>query len=332
MAKKEFPFALYYFTGSREHNVEFRTLAKKAGCKINEYGLFKGNRLVPCEDEAAIFKKFGFDYVPPELREGRGELEAARIAGVQGHASLPVLVEEKDIRGIFHVHSDYSDGLAGLEEMVRSAAEIGYEYVGISDHSQSASYARGLRPDRLKKQRKEIEGLRKKCKIRIFWGIESDILPNGKLDYPDSVLEEFDFVIGSIHSNFNLSEKQQTARILKAMDSKYFTFFGHPTGRLLLGREGYAVDLTQVIDGAKERGVVMELNANPYRLDLDWKVLSYAKKLGVKVSINPDAHSMEGLRDVTYGVGIARKGWLEKKDVLNTLPVPEIEKFLKERK
>lgn len=332
VSEKEFPFALYYFTGSKEHNVEFRTIAKKAGYKINEYGLFKGNRFVPCRDEEEIFKKLGFRYIPPELREGEGELAAARIAGALGRPPLPVLVEEKDIRGIFHVHSDDSDGVAGLEEMVRSAAGIGYEYVGISDHSQSAKYARGLEPERLKKQQKEIEGLRKKYKIRIFWGIESDILPNGKLDYPDPILEEFEFIIGSVHSRFTLSEKEQTSRILRAMDSKYFTIFGHPTGRLLLGREGYAVDLTKIIEGAGERGVVLELNANPHRLDLDWRICPYAKKLGVKVSINPDAHSVEGLYDTAYGVGIARKGWLEKKDVLNTMSASEVEKFLKRRR
>ncbi|MBI4372883.1 MAG: PHP domain-containing protein [Candidatus Omnitrophica bacterium] len=209
---------------------------------------------------------------------------------------------------------------------------MGWDYVGISDHSQSAKYAHGLEPDRLRKQQKEIDGLRKKYKIRIFWGIESDILPDGRLDYPDSILKEFDFVIGSVHSNFNLPEKAQTERILKAMDSNYLTFVGHPTGRLLLGREGYAVDLLKVIDGARVKGVTMELNANPYRLDLDWRFCPYAKKLGVKVSINPDAHSVEGLQDTVYGVGIARKGGLEKDDVVNTLPAETIEKFLKKRK
>ena len=327
VTEKEFPFALYYFTGSKEHNVAVRTIAKKAGYKINEYGLFKGSRLVPCRDEEEIFKKFGFDYVPPELREGEGELESAK------KGELPELVKSEDIRGIFHVHSTYSDGVAGLEEMIAGAQDLGYEYVGVSDHSQSAKYARGLEPERLKKQRKELDGLSKKYrKIRIFWGIESDILPDGRLDYPDSILAEFDFVIGSIHSNFNFSEREQTNRILRAMDSNYLTFVGHPTGRLLLAREGYAVDIPKIIDAAKEKKVTIELNANPHRLDLDWHYGPYAKKKGVQVSINPDAHSVDGLRDVVYGVGIARKGWLEKKDVVNTLPVSEMEKFLKRRR
>lgn len=332
VSEKEFPFALYYFTGSKEHNVELRTIAKRAGCKINEYGLFKGKRLVPCRDEAEIFKKFGFHYVPPELREGKGELEAYKV-GARHASPPPILVEEKDIRGVFHVHSTYSDGVASLEEMIEAAQKLGYEYVGISDHSQSAQYAHGLEPARLKKQKKEIDELQKRYKkIRIFWGIESDILADGKLDYPDPVLAGFDFVIGSIHSHFNLPEKEQTHRILRAMDSKYLTFVGHPTGRLLLRREGCAIDQIKMIDGAKAKRVTIELNANPNRLDLDWRYLPYAKKEGVAVGIHPDAHSVEGLRDTAYGVGIARKGWLEKKDVVNTLSVEEVEKFLRTRK
>lgn len=327
VSEKEFPFALYYFTGSKEHNVEMRTIAKRAGYKINEYGLFKGNRFIPCADEEKIFKKFGFHYIPPELREGEGELKAAQ------KGELPRLVEEKDIRGVFHVHSTYSDGVASLEEMIASAEKRGFEYVGISDHSQSAKYAHGLEPARLKEQRKEIDRLVKKySKIQIFWGIESDIRADGKLDYPDSILADFDFVIGSIHDHFNLSEEEQTNRILHAMDSKYLTFVGHLTGRLLLAREGYGVDHIKIIDGAKTKQVTIELNANPHRLDLDWRYCPYAKKQGVQVSINPDAHSVDGFGDVTYGVGIARKGWLEKKDVVNTLPVSEIEKFLKKRR
>jgi len=327
VSEKEFPFALYYFTGSKEHNVEMRTIVKRAGYKINEYGLFKGTRFVPCQSEEAIFEKFGFRYIPPELREGEGELEASK------KGELPKLVEEWDLRGIFHVHSTYSDGVASLEEMIKTAEGLGHEYVGISDHSQSARYARGLEPARLKEQRKEIDRLAKKySKIRIFWGIESDILADGKLDYPDPVLAEFDFVIGSVHDHFTLSEKEQTNRILRAMDSKYLTFVGHLTGRLLLSRDGYAVDVAKIIDGASEKDVTIELNANPHRLDLDWRYGPYAKKKGVRVSIHPDAHSKDGLSDTTYGVGIARKGWFEKKDVVNTMGLPEIEKFLKRRR
>lgn len=326
VTEEEFPYALYYFTGSKEHNVAVRTIAKKKGIKINEYGLFKGTRRIPCKDEADIFKSVGLHYIPPEVRENQGEIEFA------AKHPFPELVEEKQICGIFHVHSTYSDGVASLEQMIAGAEKLGYDYVGISDHSQSAHYAKGLDVARLKKQWKEIDGLRKKFKIRIFKGIESDILGDGALDYPESILSQFDFVIGSIHSRFNMKEKEMTERIRRAMENKYTTFIGHPTGRLLLARPAYAVDIPKLIDYAKKVGVVMELNANPHRLDLDWPMCHYAKDHGVKISINPDAHSVEGLKDVPYGVGIARKGWLEKADVLNTMGVDEIEKFLKKRK
>ena len=303
-----------------------RTIAKKKNIKVNEYGLFKGKRLVPCRDEKEIFETLGLNYVPPEARENTGEIEWVL------KKKFPELVEEKDLRGIFHVHSNQSDGTAPLEAMIAEAEKMRFEYVGISEHSQSARYAGGLEPERVKKQWKQIETLQKRFKIRIFRGIESDILPDGKLDYPESILAGFDFVIGSIHSRFRMPEAEMTRRIQRAMRSKYLTFVGHPTGRLLLAREGYAVNMPELLSTAREEGVVMELNANPHRLDLDWRVLRDARKKGVLLSINPDAHSLEGLHDIAYGVGIARKGWLEKKDVVNTLPLPEMEKFLKQRK
>ncbi len=324
--EKQFPYALLYFTGSKEHNVAIRSLAKKKNIKINEYGLFRGTRNMACRDEAEIFKKLGLHYVPPEARENTGEVELVK------KRAFPALVEERDIRGTFHVHSDYSDGVAPLERMVALTERMGLEYVGISDHSQSAKYAGGLEPERLKKQWREIDRLQKKFKIRIFKGTECDILGDGALDYKDPILKEMDFVIGSIHSRFNLPEKEMMARIKRAMDNKYLTFFGHPTGRLILQRESYAVDMPGLIDHAKKTGVVMELNANPHRLDLDWRMCRYAKEKGVPVSINPDAHSEEGLKDIAYGIGIARKGWLEKRDVVNTKPLSEIEKFLKRRR
>ncbi|MDP3921637.1 MAG: DNA polymerase/3'-5' exonuclease PolX [Candidatus Omnitrophota bacterium] len=322
----EFPYALYYFTGSKEHNVAVRTIAKRRGIKINEYGLFRGKKLIPCKSEEDIFKTLGFNYIPPELRENTGEIEAA------AKKKFAPLIRDEDIRGVFHVHSNYSDGSASLERMVVRAQELGYEYIGISDHSQSAFYARGLKEDRVKAQWKEIDRLQKKVGIRIFKGIESDILPDGRLDYPDALLAQFDFVIGSVHSRFQMPGKEMTKRMMRAVQNKYLTFVGHPTGRLLLGRDGYQVNLTQIIDEAKKCGVVPELNANPQRLDLDWRMCQYAKKKGVQVGIHPDAHSPEGLEDVSYGVGIARKGWLEKKDVLNTMPCAEIEKFLAKRR
>ena len=326
VSTREFPYALYYFTGSKEHNVATRTIAKRMGLKVSEYGIFKGKRLLPCKDESDIFKTFGLRYVPPELRENMGEIEAAK------KGKIPDLIEERDIKGIFHVHSTYSDGVAPLEGMIRRAQGLGYEYVGISDHSKTAVYANGLSEERVKKQHAEIERLQKKFKIRIFRGTESDILGDGSLDYADRVLASFDFVIGSIHSRFNMPEPEMTKRVLRAMAHPAMTILGHPTGRLLLGRAGFSIDYEAVFEAAQKYGVAIELNANPQRLDLDWRVCKEARLKGIRLSINPDAHSLDGLEDVTYGVGIARKGWLEKKDVLNTMSVSEAEKYLKGRK
>ncbi len=326
VTEKEFPYALYYFTGSKEHNVATRTLAKKKNIKINEYGLYRGNRLIACESESDIFKALGLRYVPPEARENTGEVEWVL------KKDFPALVVQKDLRGVFHVHSEASDGTATLENMVRKAESMGFEYVGISDHSQSAKYAGGLDPARVRSQWREIDLLQKKVKIRIFKGIESDILADGALDYSEDVLAGFDFVIGSVHSKFNLPEREMTERLVRAMQNKHLTFIGHPTGRLLLKRAGYSLDMNRFIDTAKKTGVVIELNSNPNRLDLDWRICRQAKERGVLLSINPDAHSMNGMEDIFYGVGTGRKAWLEKKDVVNTLPLAAMEKFLKQRK
>jgi DNA polymerase (family 10) len=326
IAENEFPFALHYFTGSKEHNILMRARAQAMGMKLNEYGLFleKGGKEkpVPCKNEEEIFKTLKLSYIPPELREATHEIEVAE------KGKIPKLIEEKDVRGVFHVHSTWSDGTAPLEKMIEEAERLGLEYVGISDHSQSAYYANGMKPPRVKEQEKEIEKLRKKFKIRIFWGIESDILPDGSLDYADNILERFDFVIASVHSSFTMPEKEMTARINKVLKNKYTTMLGHATGRLLLSREPYAVDMKQVIDGAADYGKVIELNAHPYRFDLDWRLGPYAKEKGVKVAINPDAHSIGDLEYYRLGVGIARKGWLTKEDVLTTLSASQVEKFL----
>ncbi|OGW85261.1 MAG: histidinol-phosphatase [Omnitrophica bacterium RIFCSPHIGHO2_02_FULL_46_11] len=327
VSDSEFPSALYYFTGSKEHNVATRTIAKRMGLKISEYGIFKGTKPIPCKDEEAIFKVLGLRYIPPELRENTGEIEAAK------KGPLPKLIELEDIRGVFHVHSTYSDGTASLEAMIHHSEELGYEYVGISDHSKTAVYANGLSEARLEKQNKELDRLERKFKkIRIFRGIESDILADGSLDYPDRVLKKFDFVVGSIHSRFSMSEKEMTKRIARAMSHPAMTIWGHPTGRLLLGRAGYAINYDALFETAEKYGVAIELNANPHRLDLDWRFCKKPKAMGLRFSINPDAHSLDGLSDVAYGVGIARKGWLEKNDALNTMSVLEVEKYLRGRK
>ncbi len=311
---EEFPFASAYFTGSKEHNTEMRGRAKKMGYKLNEYGLFKGEERVACEDEAAIFGALGLDYIPPELREAQQELEAA-----ENH-TLPDLVTADDIRGILHVHTTYSDGTATVEEMARAAQTMGFEYLGIADHSRTAAYAGGLSIDELKRQSDEINELNSRLEgFRIFHGIESDILPDGSLDYPSDVLDLLDFVVISIHQNFGLSEADMTARIITAIENPHSTILGHPTGRLLLAREGYKVDVHALIDAAAANDLLIEINANPHRLDLDWRYLRSAKERGVMIAINPDSHTIDGMYDFHYGVGIARKGWLTKDDVINSL-------------
>jgi DNA polymerase (family 10) len=316
---EEFPFAANYFTGSKEHNTEMRARAKKMGFKLNEYGLFEGETLIPCKDEAAIYAKLGLAYIPPELREAQGEIEAAE------KNELPVLITEKDVRGLLHVHTDASDGTVSAEEMARGATAMGFEFLGIADHSRSAAYAGGLSIERVKAQSKEIRELNKTLGgFRVFHGIESDILPDGSLDYPPDVLDLFDFVVASVHQNFRMSESEMTRRIVRAVENPYTTILGHPTGRLLLAREGYPVDLLAVIDAASRSGVAIEINANPHRLDLDWRYLRTAKEKGVKIAICPDSHTVKGMEDFRFGVGIARKGWLTKRDVINCLDTPGI--------
>ena len=268
------------------------------------------------ETEEAIYAAAGLPFIPPELREGHGEIELAESG------RLPVLLEPGQIQGVFHTHTIYSDGSATLEQMVEATRSLGYRYIGISDHSQSAFYANGLKEDRIRAQHAEIAAVQKKFPdVRIFKGIEADILADGAMDYPDEVLATFDFVIASVHSRFNLSEEEQTRRICHALANPYVTMLGHATGRLLLSRDAYRVDMRQVLDAAASHGKIVEINANPHRLDLDWRLCGYAKEKGVKFSINPDAHSTEGLADVPFGVNVARKGGVMAQDVVNTLPV-----------
>jgi DNA polymerase (family 10) len=324
----EFPYALHYFTGSKEHNVALREVAKKLDLKINEYGLFDvADKNIDCEDESEIFMQLGLSYIAPEMRENYGELEAAGIN------ALPDLVSMKDIRGVIHVHSTHSDGLNTLEELAGTAQNLGYEYLVISDHSKSAIYANGLTEERIIKQFEEIDTLNKSLKnFKIFKSIECDILMDGNLDYSDDILQLFDLVIISIHSRFQMTESQATERMLKAMENPYVTIIGHPTGRLLLAREGYPIDMNTIIDAAAARQISVELNANPHRLDIDWRLLKHAKEKGVKISINPDAHRIEGFNDIQYGIGIARKGWLSPVDVLNTHTAQQFQKFIDTRK
>ncbi|MBP2073134.1 DNA polymerase (family 10) [Thermoanaerobacterium butyriciformans] len=319
---EEFPYALHHFTGSKEHNTAMRHRAKQMGIKMNEYGLFKDELLIKCRDEEEIFNNLSLSYIPPELRENMGEIEAAE------KGLLPVLIEEKDIKGVFHVHTIYSDGANTLSEMVNAARDRGYKIIGITDHSKSAFYANGLKEEDVLRQLDEIDELNSKYSdIKILKGIESDILRDGSLDYDEDILRRFDFVIASVHSNFKMSKDDMTERIIKAIKNRYTKIIGHMTGRLLLARDGYDIDVYKVIDSAAEYGKIIEINSSPYRLDIDWRYIKYAKEKGVKFAICPDAHRIEGLDDVKYGIGIARKGWLEAKDVINTYDFDELNKI-----
>lgn len=323
----EFPFALHHFTGSKEHNILMRSRALKMDLKMNEYGIFRDEIRINCSNEEEIFKVLELAYIPPELREGMEEIEAAE------RNEIPHLIEEHDIKGILHVHSNYSDGLQKIEELAHATQKMGYSYLGICDHSQSAAYAGGLKPEAVKRQHEEIDRINMNFKgFKILKGIESDILSDGSLDYPEAILQTFDFVVISIHSKLQMDEESMTRRIITAMQNPYTTILGHPTGRLLLSRDGYPIGMKKIIDSAKKNKVVIELNAHPQRLDIDWRHLKYAKEQGVWISINPDAHTIEGLKDIEYGVGIARKGWLTSENILNTLPVDALLKIFRRKK
>jgi DNA polymerase (family X) len=318
-----FPYTLHHFTGSKEHNVALRTYFHARGMKISEYGLFRDDTLIPCADEADLYRALGMDYVEPEMREERGEIEAATTG------KLPTLVTQADIRGMLHVHSDWSDGKATIREMADATLAMGMSYLGMCDHSQFAAYANGLTPDRVKRQHEEIDRLNQEYagRLRLLKGTECDILKDGALDYDDATLATFDFVVASIHSNFNLPPEEQTQRLMRAIENPYCTILGHPTGRILLEREGYAPDVEAVAARAGELGVAIELNGDPHRLDIDWRFIRFATERGVRIPITTDAHSPSGLDNLRYGVGVARKGWLTAAQCLNTLGVDDLLAF-----
>jgi DNA polymerase (family 10) len=310
----EYPFALHYFTGSKAHNIAIRKRALARGLTLNEYALTGAGGPVACKTEADLFRALGLAEIPPELREDNGEIEAAEAG------KLPALLEPGDLTGTFHCHTDWSDGAATLAEMADAARSRGLHYLGIADHSRAARYANGLSVERVHEQWAEIDALNRTFggKFRLFKGTECDILPDGALDYPDDLLADFDYVVASIHSNFTLPRDEMTRRLVRAASNPRVTMLGHPTGRLLLARDGYAVDLDAVIDAAAAAGTLIEINANPLRLDLDATHCRRAKQKGVTIVINPDAHSIGGLDDLEYGVSVARRGWLTKNDVWNT--------------
>ncbi len=318
-----FPFALHYFTGSKEHNIRMRARAQDYGLKLNEYELAGAKKNVPCKDEVDIFAALDLDYIAPELREDTGEIEAA------AEHRLPRLIELADLKGTFHCHTTWSDGAATLEEMAEAAKKRGLEYLGIADHSQSAGYAGGLSVDRVHEQHAEIDAVNRRLKgIRLLKGIESDILVDGRLDYPDDVLASFDYIVASIHSSFTMPREEMTQRIIRAVSHPRCTMLGHATGRLLLKRDGVHVDLDAVIDACAKHGTMIEINAHPSRLELDWQHCKRAKARGVRLVINPDAHSTTGLDDLRYGIDVARRGWLESADVLNTRRLGEVRALL----
>ncbi len=279
------------------------------------------------QDETDIYKAIDLPYIVPEMREGYQELALAQ------EGKLPLLLKTEDIKGIIHAHSTYSDGKNTLEEMAQACKKAGYEYLGITDHSQTAVYASGLKDYAVKKQHEEIDQLNEKlAPFKIFKGIESDILGDGSLDYPENILKTFDFVIASVHSSLKMDIEKATQRLIRAIENPYTTMLGHPTGRILLRREGYPIDYEQITEACAKHGVVIEINASPYRLDLDWRWVGLALEKGVKLSINPDAHATAGIGDVRFGVDTGRKGGLTAAQTVNALPLAEFEAFLKERK
>lgn len=324
VAEESYGAALQYFTGSKAHNIAIRRIAQKHGLKVNEYGVYRGEVRIAGENEESVYRAVGLPYIPPELREDRGEIEAA-------HAGrLPQLVELADLRGDLHVHTRATDGRNTLREMALAAQAQGFEYLAITEHSRRLTVAHGLDPLRLARQCDEIDALNEQLTgITLLKGIEVDILEDGSLDLPDNVLARLDLVVGAVHSKFDLSRARQTERILRAMEHPCFTMLAHPTGRLIEKREPYDVDMLRIIRQAKKRGCFLELNAHPERLDLLDTYCQMAKEEGVLISINSDAHSTFDFANLRFGVGQARRGWLEKQDVLNSRPLAELRTLIK---
>jgi len=319
--------ALQYFTGSKAHNIHLRGIAKAKGIKINEYGVFKGEKKIGGRDEEDVYKALGMVWIEPELREDRGEVEAAQAN------SLPKLVKESEIKGDLHVHSKWSDGSSSIEEIAKMAQKRGYQYVAICDHSKSLKITHGLDETRLLRQIEEIDRLNEKLKgLQILKGTEVDILSDGRLDLSDNVLKRLDFVVAAIHSGFKQDKAKMTKRIVKALENPYVHFLAHPSGRLLGSRDPYEVDMDEIMEAAKRYGKALEINAYFERLDLDDLHCRKAKEMGIKVAIGTDAHHLDQLWMMSLGVAVARRGWLEPKDILNTLSLKEILRWCRREK
>ncbi|RMG67733.1 MAG: DNA polymerase/3'-5' exonuclease PolX [Nitrospirae bacterium] len=324
--EQSFGAALQYFTGSKAHNIKLRERAMKLGLKINEYGVFReaDNTRVAGITEEEVYRAVGLPFIEPELREDLGEIEAAE------EGRLPNLVRLTDIKGDLHVHSKWSDGSHSIEEVVRAAMDMGYEYIAITDHSQGLGIAGGLKPEDIMEEKKEVDAINRKLKgFRVFMGVEVDIRSSGELDFDEDVLKRLDFVVASIHSGFRQSQKQLTQRLLSAIRSPYVHVIAHPTGRIIGERDEYDVDMEVVLKEAKRHGKALEINAYPLRLDLNDRYAKRAKQLGIPLVISTDTHMKEQFRFINYGVEVARRAWLEKTDILNTLPLREFAKRIK---
>ncbi len=316
--------ALLYFTGSKEHNIALRKEAIKNGYKLSEYGLFESrNKLLPYKSEEEIYEKLGMDYIAPELRENRGEIEAAKSG------TLPRILSEKDIRGDFHIHTSYSDGSNSIEEMVEAAQDRGYEYMAITDHSPTARIARGMDEEKIRKQWREIDKIAKRYEIKVLKGAEVNILNKGDLDYPKEILDELDIVIGSVHSSFKMPKEKMTKRIMKALEDEHLDILGHPTGRLIGKRPPYDADYLRIFESCAENGKVLEIDSQPERMDLSDSDILAAGEYGAKFCIDTDSKSTSNLGNMRYGLGLARRGWLTKEDVVNTYPYNELKGVFK---
>ncbi len=315
--------ALHYFTGSKSHNIAIRRIGLKQGLKINEYGIFKDEKKVAGKTENEVYAKVGLPYIQPELRENKGEIEAAQ------RGQLPRLITLKDIRGDLHAHTTETDGHASLEEMAEAARKKGYEYLAITDHSRHVTIARGIDEKRLLKQIESIDSLNQKLKgITILKGIEVDILEDGSLDLPHEVLKRLDLVVCAVHYKFNLTAEKQTQRIIKGIDNPYFTILTHPTGRIIGEREAYSLNMEELMTAARETGTVLEINSQPDRLDLTDIYAKIASEMGILISISTDAHNTNELDFMRFGVGQARRGWLETTNVLNTRSLKKLKQIM----